>query len=93
MIKSIKKEPKYTSKGELNPFHELDPTVPEKEKTKFKLWVLNELINDNLDREIAGNMITDECFDIGVANFLDTYQYFTKEQKDYIEKFAKRGGA
>ena len=32
-------------------------------KTRFKLWVLDELVDGKLDREIAGNMICDESFD------------------------------
>lgn len=63
--------------------------ITEKEKTIFKLWILDEVIEDKLDREIAGNMITDESFDIGLENWLETYRFFTQDQKDYIEKFAK----
>ena len=57
-------------------------------KTRFKLWVLDELVDLKLDREIAGNMITDESFDTGLEQWLETYDYFTNEQKEKIVEFA-----
>ena len=59
-------------------------------KTKFKLWVLDELVDGKLDREIAGNMICDETFtdDNGLIRWIDAYGHFTQEQKDKIEDFS-----
>ena len=57
-------------------------------KTRFKLWVLDELVDLKLDREIAGNMITDESFDNGLEKWLEAYEYFTNEQKEKIVEFA-----
>jgi|TARA_R100000458_G_C8188453_1_gene183003 hypothetical protein len=59
-------------------------------KTRFKLWVLDELVDGKLDREIAGNMICDESFDEegGLVRWIDAYGYFTKEQEEKIVEFA-----
>jgi len=64
-------------------------TITEKQKTIFKLWILDEVIEDRLDKEIAGNMITDESFEVGLENWLDVYRFFTPEQRDFINKFTR----
>ena len=65
------------------------PTITEKQKTIFKLWILDEVIEDRLDKEIAGNMITDESFEVGLENWLDIYRFFTPEQRDFINNFTR----
>ena len=63
--------------------------ITKKQKIIFKLWVLDEIIEDRLDKEIAGNMITDESFKVGIENWLDVYSFFTPEQRDFIKKFTR----
>tara|TARA_R100000149_G_scaffold59523_1_gene28536 strand:+ start:427 stop:669 length:243 start_codon:yes stop_codon:yes gene_type:complete len=57
-------------------------------KTRFKLWVLDEIVDQKLDTEVAGNMITDESFDGGLERWIETYAFFTDNQKEKIVEFA-----
>ena len=52
-------------------------------------FTTDEIIEDRLDKEIAGNMITDERFKVGIENWLDVYSFFTPEQRDFIKKFTR----
>lgn len=56
-------------------------------KTIFKLWILDEVVDGNLDIQVAGDIITDESFENGIENWLDTYQFFTEKQIKYIKDF------
>ena len=61
----------------------------DKQKAKFRRWVFTEVKKERVDKDIASAMISEECFENGVLNYLDTYQFFTPEQKTFIMDFDK----
>ena len=44
----------------------------DKQKAKFRRWVFTEVKKERLDKDIARAMISEECFENGVLNYLDT---------------------